>query len=150
MRRIEIAPSPEGPTLVASTDTAIGRTLLRKVAAEIPTSFPPNPVQRCRLGTTIAITTRTRTLNDGPCSWPASIERLRQALVKSAGGHPANTPTRPVSAAAWRSVLSDWYDGHMGRWHPCAAVLESIRHLPVDGPYSTVALDLEAYARAVC
>jgi hypothetical protein len=122
------------------------------VAADVPTDFPPNPAQSCHLGTNIAITTATRTLTYGPCSWPATIERLRQALVNAALRHPAaNAPTRRVSAAAWKSVLNDWYDGHMDRWHPCAAVLEAIRHLSVDGPiYSTITLDLKAYARGVC
>lgn len=85
----------------------------------------------------------------GPCGWPASIERIRQALLTAAHAHPI--PGRGVTAAAWKAVLNDWYDGRMDRWHSCAAVTEAIRHLPEDpGIYSTVELDLEAYARGVC
>lgn len=48
-------------------------------------------------------------------------------------------------------MLNDWYDGHMDHWHPCAAVLAGIRHLPEDPAiYSTIDLDLKAYARGVC
>jgi len=48
-------------------------------------------------------------------------------------------------------VLQDWYDGTMDEWHPCKAVLAAIRHLPVDPPtFSTIYLDLTAYAHGVC
>jgi hypothetical protein len=121
------------------------------VAGALPARWPANPSQACRLGTTITFTASGRSYVYGPCRWPASIERVRQALIAAAPARPSTTPARPGSAAAWKAVLNDWYDGHMDHWHPCAAVLEAIRHLPADpATYSTVELDLQAYARGVC
>jgi hypothetical protein len=149
--RIVVSPFPEGPTLIASRDTASGRVLLARAARLVPHTRPPNPPQNCHLGTTIEITVGTHAYRYGPCDWPSSIERLRRALVSAAGHQRANAPTRAASPAAWKAVLHDWYDGHMDHWHSCRAVLEAIRHLPVDGPiYSTIGLDLKAYARGVC
>jgi hypothetical protein len=153
VRRIEVAPSPEGPTLVASADTASGKNLLSKVRHMIPTVFPGNPHQECHLGTTINIVVGSKTYMYGPCRWPQVIERLRQALINAASTHQlrASGPPRLVSTNEWKAVFQDWYDSRMDHWHSCAAVQEAIRHLPADGlAYSTISLDLEAYARGVC
>lgn len=114
--------------------------------------MPKNPSQQCRLGTPIAITMGNRSHRYGPCTWPAVIEHIRELTVRAAHrGATATSPSRPVSASAWKAVLNDWYDGQMNQWHSCRAVRTAIRHLPADGPiYSTVALDLKAYARGVC
>jgi hypothetical protein len=144
--RIQVSPSPEGPTLIASHETSSGL-----LAQTVPRTWPANPAQECQLGTTIEITVGRRTYRYGPCSWPSSIERLRRTLISASKQHRTNRPTQTASAAAWKAVLNDWYDGRMNHWHPCQAVLEAIRHLPVDGPiYSTIGLDLKAYARGVC
>jgi hypothetical protein len=149
--RIELAPAPEGPTLVASTATTAGHKLLAALAGKVPRRWPPNPTQDCHLGTTITVTTTGGMHRYGPCNWPLSIDRLRQALVAAAHAHAVSSPTRRVTASAWKAVLNDWYDGRMDHWHSCAAVMEAIRHLPADPPvYSTVELDLKAYARGVC
>lgn len=151
VRLIQVSPTPEGPSLRASTDTAQGRQLIAAVADALPSAFPPNPSQQCHLGTTIEIVVATRTYSYGPCDWPSSIERLRRRLIAAAGAHQGNAPSKPVSAAAWKAVLSDWYDGRMDHWHSCRAVREALRHLPADPvAYSTVFVDLEAYARGVC
>jgi hypothetical protein len=56
-----------------------------------------------------------------------------------------------VTAAQWKAVLQDWYDGQINDRHPCAAVIVASSHLPADGPvYSTVAADLTRYAATVC
>jgi len=149
--RIVVSPFPEGPTLIASHETASGRALLAHAARAVPQAWPANPAQECHLGTTIEITVGARTYRYGPCTWPSSIERLRRALVSAAGHQRGTAPTHAAPPAAWKAVLHDWYDGHMDHWHSCQAVLEAIRHLPVDGPiYSTIGLDLKAYARGVC
>src|SRR5882762_202971 len=153
VRRIEIAPWPEGPTLIASAGTAAGRALLAKVEKAIPTAFPANPSQQCHLGTTIRIELGEKTYAYGPCQIPKAIEKLRQMLITAAApqqGSP-NAPVGTVSPAEWKAVFKDWYDGKMDHWHSCAAVREAIRHVPVGGAiYSTIGLDLDAYARGVC
>ncbi len=152
VRRIEVAPWPGGARLIVSTDGS-GRALLAAVRGAVPTPFPPNPPQSCHLGTVIVIAA-ARTHRYGPCGWPAAIEKLRRALVGAAlarhhAGH--NPATGQITASRWKAVLNDWYDGRMDHWHSCAAMREAIRHLPNDpGAYSTVFLDLQAYARGVC
>lgn len=153
VQRVAISPWPEGPTLVASSKTADGKKLLARVRTSLPALLPANSrPQRCHLGTTVTIVAETTHVY-GPCAWPASIERLREALINAASPSraPAHAPAVNVPASAWRAVFRDWYDGHMDHWHSCAAVREALRHLPSDGPiYSTVALDLRAYERGVC
>jgi hypothetical protein len=74
-----------------------------------------------------------------------------RALVSAADRERGTAPTDAASPAAWKAVLHEWYDGHMDHWHSWRAVLEAIRHVPVDGPiYSTSGLDLKAYAHGVC
>jgi hypothetical protein len=153
IRRIEISPWPEGPRLIASTDTAGGRALLAKVEKAIPGAFPPNRAQQCHLGTTIRIQLGQETYAFGPCQIPKAIEKLRQMLIAAAISQQglANEPARTVTRAEWQAVFKDWYDGKMDHWHSCAAVREAIRHLPADGVvYSTIGLDLDSYARGVC
>jgi hypothetical protein len=154
VRRVEISPWPEGPTLIASTDTSSGIALLSKVKNSIPASLPANPHQECQLGTTVTIVVGDKTYAYGPCRIPETIERLRQALIAAAEtGKPirANAPVRPVSAADWKAVFNDWYDGRMDQLHSCAAVREAMRHLPAGGMiYSTIGIDLQAYATGVC
>jgi hypothetical protein len=151
---VVISPWPEGPTLTASTDTSSGRSLLSKAKDSIPASFPMNPSQECHLGTTVSIVVGDKTHTYGPCRIPATIERLRQAVVHAAAARNdvrANEPLRRVSTADWKAVFNDWYDGRMDHWHSCAAIREALRHLPSDGPiYSTIGIDLQAYALGVC
>jgi hypothetical protein len=154
VRRVEISPWPEGPTLIASTDTTSGRALLSKVKNSIPASLPANPSQECHLGTAVTIVVGDKTYAYGPCRIPKTIERLRQALIAAATARnsiPTNAPVPPVSAAEWKAVFNDWYDGRMDHWHSCAAVREALRHLPADGMiYSTIGIDLQAYASGTC
>jgi hypothetical protein len=57
--RIQVSPSPEGPTLIASHETSSG--LLAQIAQTVPRTWPANPAQECQLGTTIEITVGRRT-----------------------------------------------------------------------------------------
>lgn len=153
VQRVAISPWPEGPTLVASSKTGLGKKLLSTARTSLPAVLPANSSpQRCKLGTTVTIVAATTHVY-GPCAWPASIERLREALINAAAPNrtAAHAPALRVPATAWRAVFRDWYDGRMDHWHSCAAVREAMRHLPSDGPiYSTIALDLQAYERGVC
>jgi hypothetical protein len=56
----------------------------------------------------------------------------------------------PVTAAVWKSVLRDGYDGHMNHQHSCAAVEAAIAHLPHDMVSCGLCLRLDAYERRVC
>src|SRR5205823_2828370 len=132
--RVAVSPWPGGPG-----------PLVAERAVETP--LPANRAQTCHFGPTVTVTVGRRTVRYGPCELPSAIARLRLEMVRAA------EPARPSSgsAAGWKAVLDDWYDGSIDRWHSCAAVREAIRHLPVDGPiYSTVFPDLRHYARAVC
>jgi hypothetical protein len=93
---------------------------------------------------------RTRTY--GPCDRPVSIERLRLALVRAAERKYPTQPTRrPVTGREWKTLINDWYDGHIDGWYRCAVVHEAIRRLPEDPPtFSTVLDDLRSYEKAVC
>jgi hypothetical protein len=152
IRRVTLSPSPQGPTLVVSQDSVSGEALLARVSALIPRPLPPNPSQNCHIGAVITIETRSESRSYGPCQWPAAVARARQVLLKGRQSDPARALAHTVPRAAWHAVLSDWYDGQWDSWHSCAAVREAIRHLPPGGGpiYSTVALDLPAYARGVC
>jgi hypothetical protein len=58
---------------------------------------------------------------------------------------------RVVTAAEWKAVLQDWYDGRISEHHSCGAVVVASAHLPVDGMiYSTINADLARYAAKVC
>jgi hypothetical protein len=56
----------------------------------------------------------------------------------------------PVTAAVWKSVLRDGYDGHMNHHHSCAAVKAAVAHLPHDMVHCGLCLQLDAYERIVC
>jgi hypothetical protein len=56
----------------------------------------------------------------------------------------------PVTAAVWKSVLRDGYDGRMNHQHSCSAVEAAIAHLPHDMVSCGLCLRLDAYERRVC
>jgi hypothetical protein len=150
---VAVAPWPGGPgPLVAATRPTAGTTVpLREIERLVPRTLPPNPPQPCRVGAIVEIVVEragaVSRLDYGPCVRPAAIERVRRALV-AAGERGRSAPRSP---GGWKAVLQDWFDGRMDRWHSCSAVRASIEHLPADpNELSTVQLDLEAYARAVC
>jgi len=67
---------------VATTGTYVQ---LRGIEKLIPMTLPKNPVQTCRTGPTVTMWLRDgRVFHYGPCERPASIERLRLALVRYA------------------------------------------------------------------
>jgi hypothetical protein len=125
---------------------------LRQIEDAIPETLPDNPPQTCNFGAVVEVTLKSGpTLRYGPCERPAAIERLRLVLIGAAAReHRPSSPQRPVSGKEWKGVINDWYTGTMVHWHRCAAVQEAIKHLPVDGTYSTVFDDLRAYEQAVC
>ena len=67
------------------------------------------------------------------------------------GGSSGVTLTgRVVTAAQWKAVLWDWYDGRISHPHSCGAVVVATSHLPIDATYSTANADLGRYAAKVC
>jgi hypothetical protein len=88
---------PEGPGLAAATRPGPGIDVpLSKIEDVIPKTLPKNPTQTCGIGAKVAITLADgRTVTYGPCKRPASIERLRQALI-SAYQHPTGMVTVPL------------------------------------------------------
>jgi hypothetical protein len=125
---------------------------LAAIASAMPKTLPPNPRQRCDIGPLVRIElTGGTTRSYGPCSRPASIERLRIAFVKAALKYQRPSLDNEPSTG-WKAVFADWYgNGKFDRWHSCTAVQVAIKHLPADGAvYSTIADDLAAYARTVC
>lgn len=151
---VSTSPWPEGPIgPVAAAKPVSGLYVpLERIAGAIPSTLPDNPPQSCTIGAIVTLTLASgRTLAYGPCNRPASIERLRIALVRAAERAHPPPPPRPVTGREWKNVIDDWYDGRIDHWHRCATVREAIRHLPTDPPaYSTVVTDLHAYAKAVC
>jgi hypothetical protein len=140
----------DAPTASAAPDA--NSFPLAAIASALPKTLPPNPRQGCNIGPLVRIElTRGATRSYGPCSRPASIERLRLAFVKAALEYqgPSLDGGR---ATEWKAVFVDWYgNGKFDRWHSCTAVKEAIKHLPVDGAvYSTISGDLAAYAKTVC
>jgi hypothetical protein len=72
-------------------------------------------------------------------------------LVACRGSDSPKLSGKVVSAAQWKAVLRDWYDGRISERHSCGAVVVASSHLPVDGPiYSTIDADLARYAAKVC
>jgi len=72
-------------------------------------------------------------------------------LVACGGSDSPKLADKVVSAAQWKAVLRDWYDGRISDRHSCGAVVVASSHLPVDGPiYSTIDADLTRYAAKVC
>jgi hypothetical protein len=144
----------DAPTASAAPDA--NSFPLAAIASALPKTLPPNPRQACNIGPLVRIElTRGTTRSYGPCTRPASIERLRLALVKA--GLRYQRPSLegapfPVGSTEWKAVFADWYaNGKFDRWHPCTAVREAIKHLPADGAiYSTIADDLAGYAGTVC
>jgi hypothetical protein len=61
-----------------------------------------------------------------------------------------STVQLPVTAAVWKSVLRDGYDGHMDRNHSCPAVTAAVAHLPHDMVHCGLCVQLDAYKRIVC
>jgi hypothetical protein len=58
---------------------------------------------------------------------------------------------RVVTPVQWKAVFEDWYDGHLGGRHSCAAVVVASSRLPEDPMiYSTVVADFTHYAARVC
>lgn len=79
-------PWPEGPGSVAALAKPKSRAdvPLRQVENLIPKTLPSNPAQSCKIGAKVQITLRSgRVITYGPCKRPASIERLRLALIKA-------------------------------------------------------------------
>jgi hypothetical protein len=56
----------------------------------------------------------------------------------------------PVTAAEWKSVLRDAYDGQMNHHHSCDAVQAAVTHLPRDMAYCGLCRNLDVYERRVC
>jgi hypothetical protein len=82
---------------------------------------------------------------------PAPGPRLRAALIREAERrHPLATQRRRVSGREWKSLINDWYDGHIDGWYRCAVVRAAVAHLPGDLTAGTISDDLRSYARAVC
>jgi hypothetical protein len=73
-------------TLVAAGAGSGLAVALTKIEKLIPKTLPTNPVQSCSegvVGAKVFLTLRgDRVLTYGPCQLPASIERLRLALIK--------------------------------------------------------------------
>jgi hypothetical protein len=147
--RVTVAPGPEGPqSIVAAAKLGPGvRVRLDAIRDALPARLPANPRQRCVFGPVVTVTLTTGVVSYGPCVRPASIERLRHALLAVAHQRPTLGPAAP---AEWKAVLEDWYDGRIDDWHRCAAVRAAIRHLPIDLTYSSGRSDLSAYAGGVC
>lgn len=155
--RVSIVAPPvaaDAPTATAAPEA--NSFPLAAIASALPETLPPNPRQRCNNGPLVRIElTYGTTRSYGPCIRPASIERLRLALVKAGLKYQRpsldGAPFR-AGSTGWKAVFADWYgNGKFDRWHSCTAVREAITHLPADGAiYSTVADDLAAYARTVC
>jgi hypothetical protein len=152
---VATSPWPEGPVgPVAAAKPVPGIYVpLAEVKDALPLTLPENPKQHCREGATVVITLKSgRSRTYGPCARPASIELLRLALVRAAERtHPLPRSTRAVTGRQWKSLINDWYDGHIDGWYRCAVVREAITHLPSSPPlFSTVLLDFRSYAKAVC
>lgn len=74
---------PEGPGFVAGTKPGFGSNMpLSVIKSAIPEKLPENPTQTCGYGAKVeVILDDGRTITYGPCNRPASIERLRLALI---------------------------------------------------------------------
>jgi hypothetical protein len=75
------------------------------------------------------------------------------ALAAGCGGHAAApAPSKPVSVAEWRAVVTDWLsDRKMSRRHSCAAVVVARSELTMtDVTYSPIFAVLNRYERSVC
>jgi len=88
--RVSTFPWPEGPgPVVAATKPSPGIYVpLRTIERFIPATLPTNPRQPCNYGAKVQLTLRGgRVLTYGPCKRPASIERLRLALINASRTH---------------------------------------------------------------
>lgn len=88
--KVSTFPWPEGPgSVVAAAKPLRGIYVpLRKIERFIPKTLPTNPRQSCNYGAKVQLTLRSgRELTYGPCKRPASIERLRLALIKASRKH---------------------------------------------------------------
>jgi hypothetical protein len=153
--KVSTSPWPEGPIgRVAAAKPIPGIYVpLQEIVDLIPKTLPANPKQDCREGARVEITFKDgRTLTYGPCTRPASIERLRLALIRAAKRNPPDpTQAHHVTGREWKNLINDWYDGRIDHWYRCAVVREAIKHLPTSPPtFSTVREDFDSYARAVC
>jgi hypothetical protein len=82
--RVSTFPWPEGPPVVAATKPVPGSVPLSEIQDAIPKTLPKNPAQTCNIGAKVQIALRGgRVVTYGPCDWPASIERLRLALIRA-------------------------------------------------------------------
>ena len=82
--RVSTVPWPEGPSVVAATKPVPGIVPLREIQDAIPKTLPKNPAQTCNIGAKVQIALKGgRVVTYGPCDWPASIERLRLALIRT-------------------------------------------------------------------
>jgi hypothetical protein len=153
---VSTSPWPGGraPVVAANGRSAQGVFVpLEQIGKAIPRELPVNPPQDCREGAAVTIVLQGGTARTyGPCNRPASIDLLRFALVRAAEQrHPIPPQNRRVTGREWKKLINDWYDGHVDGWYRCAVVRAAIDHLPTSPPtFSTVRLDFESYARAVC
>jgi hypothetical protein len=152
---VTTSPWPGGPAgpVAARRHVSGVYVPIAEIKDAIPATLPTNPKQQCHEGATVEMTLDDdRVLTYGPCDRPAAIERLRVALIRAAEReYPIPVHLRPVTGREWKSLINDWYDGHIDGWYRCAAVREAIRHLPSSPPpFSTILLDFRSYARAVC
>lgn len=84
--KVATFPWPEGPGPVVAVAKPKSRAYvpLRQIERFIPKTLPTNPQQSCKGGAKVQITLRSgRVISYGPCKRPASIERLRLALIKA-------------------------------------------------------------------
>jgi hypothetical protein len=124
---------------------------LSRIADALPQVLPRNPKQWCEVGATVKVTLESGTTRTyGPCNRPASIERLRIALVRAAAETHPLPQSRTVTGREWKSLIDDWYDGRIDGWYRCAVVRVAIAHPPMDNAFSTARLDLQSYAHAIC
>jgi len=90
--KVSAFPWPEGPSVpaaVAATNPASGTYVpLSEIAQVIPKKLPENPPQTCEVGAKVQLTLKSgRVITYGPCNRPASIERLRLALIRASRRH---------------------------------------------------------------
>ena len=88
--KVSTFPWPEGPgPVVAALKPVPGIYVpLAEIEGLIPKTLPKNPPQSCSYGAKVQLTLRGgRVLTYGPCKRPASIERLRLALITASRKH---------------------------------------------------------------
>lgn len=110
--RVAVFPFPEGPGPIVAArgpgeSVPVNYIQLSRIRNALPDRFPENPAQPCNVGAKVEIGLDDgSTLEYGPCKRPASIERLRLALV-----------------AAWRSTR--WLAPGPGERAPCGGAVSS-------------------------